>query len=84
MFIIGIIGGLIGAAIGIVAGLVGGFFGLFGFLRGLAGAASPLIPVATIALGVIWLIKSSNSDNTAKARAGRGPYVPPPNQSNPQ
>lgn len=70
MFIIGIVVGLIGAAIGIVAGLVGGLFGLLG---GLAGAGAPLIPIAMIVLGVIWLTRSSSS---AQVRTG-GAVVPP-------
>ncbi len=79
MFIVGIIVGLIGAAIGMVAGLVGGLFGLLG---GLAGAAAPLIPIAMIVLGVIWLVNPSHSRNAAPARAAGGAVVPPPGGTN--
>ena len=72
MAVIGIIVGLIGAAFGIVAGAVGGFVGIVaGLLGACLGLAPILFPVVLITLGIIWLVRSANSNHGAAEEASR-------------
>ena len=73
MAAIGIIVGLIGAAVGIVAGLLGGFLGLaLGLLGGSIALLPHLLPLVVITLGIIWLVKGSNSRSAPGARVEHG------------
>lgn len=66
MGLIGIIAGLIGAAVGVVAGIIGGLLGaVMGLLGSLLGLLPVLFPVVLIAVGIVWLLKSSNANHGA-------------------
>ena len=85
MAIIGIIVGLIGAAVGIVVGVVGGLVGMvLGLLGGSLGLLPLLFPVLLLTLGIIWLVKGSNSRNVTGVRADGGGPVPPHSPGNPR
>jgi hypothetical protein len=85
MAVIGIMVGIIGAAVGIVVGLVGGLVGIvLGLLGGAFGLLPLLFPAALITIGIIWLVKGSNSRNVAGIRADRGGPAPPQNPCNPR
>ncbi|MGD1105252.1 MAG: hypothetical protein ABSA59_24670 [Terriglobia bacterium] len=85
MAAIGIIVGLIGAAVGIVVGVVGGLVGMvLGLLGGSLGLLPLLFPVLLLTLGIIWLVKGSNSRNVTGVRADGGGPVPPHSPGNPR
>ena len=82
---LGIILGLIGAAVGIVVGVVGGLGGIaLGLLGGSLGLLPHLFPVLLITLGIIWLVKGSNSKSVTGVRANGGGPTPPHSLCNPR
>lgn len=82
---IGIIVGLIGAAVGILAGAVGGLVGIVvGLLGGFLGLLLHFFPVVLITIGVIWLVKGSNSKKVTGVRAASSGPAPPQNPYNPR
>jgi len=83
MAIIGIIVGLIGAAVGIVVGMVGGLLGIvLGLLGGALGLLPLLLPILLMTVGIIWLVKGSNTRNVTGVRADGGGPAPPHNPCN--
>jgi len=85
MAAIGIIVGFIGAAVSSVVGLVGSLVGIvIGLLGGSLGLLPFLVPVSLITLGIIWLVKGSNSRNVTGVRADGGGPVPPHSPGNPR
>jgi hypothetical protein len=85
MAIIGIIMGLVGAAVGIVVGVVGGLLGMvLGLLGGALGLLPLMFPILLMTVGIIWLVKGSNTRNVTGVRADGGGPALPHNPSNPR
>jgi uncharacterized membrane protein len=78
MGLIGVIAGLIAAAVGALAGIIGGLLGaVMGLLGGLLGLLPVLFPVVLIALGIVWLLKTSNANHGAVESMDSRNVAPP-------